>query len=281
MTVVIIIIGLIGNFLINPVSGLYYETEVKQGEYIVYRRHDYNYSSQTWESWSYLLYEIVSFKDISSNEISQTIIEAKRWISEDSIHWVQLPFYKYADLNSTEEPSEIGIIAHLTEIPIKFSVTIDREDLIIRSEIKITEFLDEIESTLETLSEGDDELRINPINDGYGMNLIIVRCGCAIEGGVGKSVRNITYNSQGVLESFYFYDKTNFGPDTEAVETKYEQFLVEDNVLDQAIFENLSTNWRNSSLTNSIDREVTPYSAIFALFGIVILIIYRKRHLLI
>ncbi|UCG01366.1 MAG: hypothetical protein JSW11_17325 [Candidatus Heimdallarchaeota archaeon] len=276
--VVFLLAGLISSFIINPVSGLYYETKVKKGERIVYKRHDYNYSSQSWESWSYLMYEIVSFKDHSFNGMTETTIEAKRWTSKDSTHWIQIPFQNYdIDVNSPEKSSPIGVIAHLTKIPIKFSVTIDSEDLIIRSGIKIEDFLDEIESMIETLSEGDDELRINPINDGYGINLIVVRCGCAIEGGVGKSVRNITYNSRGVLQSFYFDDKTNFGPDSEAVETKYEQFLVEDIEFNKTTFENLSISGGDVSLTTLSDPEVTPYSAVFTLFSLLIIIISRRR----
>lgn len=276
---IFLLIGLLSSYLINPTSGLYYETKIQEGEIIVYKRQNYNYSTHTWSSWSYMMYEIVSFKDFSSNEKNETIIEAKRWISEDSIRWEQTPFrIRTDDLTTSEDFVEVGTIAHLSKIPIYFSVRLDKEDLIIRSDIKLDDYLSEIESTLEVLSEGDDQVMINSINEGYGINLIVISCGCAIEGGVSKRLLNITYTPRGLLQDFNFYEKVNFGPDAEAIETKYEQFLVENIDLSQAVFENLSTDWKSSLLSTSTDPQATSYNAAFFLFTLLFIVLSRKRQ---
>jgi hypothetical protein len=275
---IFLLIGLLSSYLINPASGLFYETKIQKGEIIVYKRQDYNYSTHTWNSWSYMMYEIVSFQDFSSNEKNETIIEAKRWISEDSVHWEQTPFRIRADdLATSEDLVEVGPIAHLSKVPIYFSVRLDKEDLIVRSDIKLDDHLNEIESTLEVLSEGDDQVMINPINGGYGINLIVVSCGCAIEGGVSKRIRNITYTPRGLLQNFNFYEKVNFGADAEAIETKYEQFLVENIDLSQAIFVNLSTDWKSSFLSTSTNPKATSYNMAFFLFALLFVVFSRKR----
>jgi len=273
-----LLIFLLNSFLINPASGLYYETNIQEGEIIVYKRQDYNYSTNTWSSWSYMMYEIVSFKDFSSNEKNETIIEAKRWISEDSVQWEQTPFrIRTDDLATSEDLVEVGPIAHLSKVPIYFSVRLNKEDLIIRSDIKLDDHLNEISSTLEVLSEGDDQVTINSIKEGYGMNLILISCGCAIEGGVSKRILNITYTPRGLLQDFNFYEKVNFGADAEAIETKYEQSLVENIDLNQAVFVNLSTDWNSSFLSTSTDPKATSYSAAFFLFALLFIVLSRKR----
>ncbi|MFX0184682.1 MAG: hypothetical protein ACFE95_16490 [Candidatus Hodarchaeota archaeon] len=271
-----LLIFLLNSYLINSAIGLYYETKIQEGEIIVYKRQDYNYSTQTWNSWLYMMYEIVSFKDFSSNEKNETNIQAKRWISDDSIHWEQTPFRIRGDTTS-EDLQEEGTIAHLSKVPIYFSVRLDKEDLIIRSDIKLDDYLNEIESTLEVLSEGDDQVMINSTDEGYGINLIITSCGCAIEGGVSKRILNITYTPRGLIQNFYFYEKVNFGANAEAIETKYEQLLVENIDLSQATFENLSTGWEGSFNSASSDPKATSYNTAFILFALLFIVLSRKR----
>ncbi len=273
-------IAMSGNIL-EPVLGLNYETDVQIGENIIYKRHDRNSSAQTWSSWSYLLYKVIELEDSFPESRNETHIKAKRWLSEDTVHWMQTPFYNsFSSVTSPDELSEIGTIARLSEIPIVFSVDLNSEDLIIQSGIKIGTFVNNIDTTLEELSEGDFLARVNSIYDGYGIMLVETGCGCAIEGGVSKRVRNITYTPRGLLKEYLYFEQTDYAADAEASITEYEQILVEDLDLSNIILENLTTDWESSYLTTmptNSEPKTTPISTVIFLFTLILIIFYRKR----
>jgi hypothetical protein len=268
-------------FMLEAVLGLNYETDVQIGENIIYKRHDRNSSTQTWSSWSYLLYKVVELEDPFPESGNETHIKAKRWLSEDTIHWRQMPFYNsFSSVTSPEELSEVGTIARLSEIPIVYSVGLNNEEIIIRSGIKIGTFVNHIDTTLEELSEGDFQVRINSIHDGYGIMLVETGCGCAIEGGVSKRVRNITYTPRGLLKEYFFFEQTDYGADAEASITEYEQFLVEDLDFNNVILENLSIGWKNSylpTISTNPEPKTTPINIVIFLFSLSLIIFYRNR----
>ncbi len=267
--------------LLEPALGLNYETDVQIGESIIFKRHDRNSSTQTWSSWSYLMYKVVELEDSFPESGNETHIKAKRWLSEDTVHWRQTPFFNsFGSVTSPDELSEVETIARLSEIPLVYSVALNNEDLIIRSGIKIGTFVNQIDTTLEELSEGDFQVRINSIHDGYGIMLVETGCGCAIEGGVSKRVRNITYKPRGLLKEYLYFEQTDYGTDAEASITEYEQILVEDLDLSNLILENLSTGWESSYLTTistNSEPKTTPVSIFIFLFTLILLIFYRKQ----
>lgn len=269
------------SYLVVPGASLNFESSVNIGEVIVYKRHDFNFSSQTWNPYSYLMYEVISFKDSSVDESTATFIEAKRWISEDASHWLQTPFYNSFIYSLTpEDLFESGIIARLTAMPLHFSVTMNDEDLIIRSGLKIGDHIGEIGTTLNELTEGDSSFLIDSINEGYGIKLVERRWGCAIEGGTSKTIINITYTPRGLLSEFYFFETVNFGADSGGTVIEYEQFLAEDIDLNAAVFENLTAGWKKPYLTGdpaTSGPESPLYSTVLVLSAFIILFRSRKR----
>ena len=104
-----LIILIFSSFPIHT-QGYFYETDLQLGETLIYQRHEKNFTTQTWNSWSYFMYEITSIKDTTVELEQETVIKAAQWISNDSIHWKQIPFITNTfgpaqDIEASERPA--------------------------------------------------------------------------------------------------------------------------------------------------------------------------------
>ncbi|MHA1513101.1 MAG: hypothetical protein ACTSRJ_03450 [Candidatus Hodarchaeales archaeon] len=144
------------------------------------------------------MFEIISIQD-TQVEFAETIIKTVQWISNDTIHWKQIPF-----LTSTigqiqdNDLTETGIISRLQEIPIHRFSGIQDENFVIRSDIKVGEIISNIETNINNSLDEEDWLIVESINEGYGLKITVSECGCSIEGGTSRRIRNITYSPRGI-----------------------------------------------------------------------------------
>ena len=134
------------------VQGYFYQTDLQVGETLVYKRHDYNSTTQSWSPWTYSMFEIISIQD-TQVEFAETIIKAVQWVSNDTINWKQMPFLT-STIGQIQENdlTETGTISRLQEIPIHRFSRFQDENFVIRSDIKIGELISNIETNINNMA---------------------------------------------------------------------------------------------------------------------------------
>ena len=240
-------------FLLHT-QGYYYQTDLSIGEALVYQRRDFNFTTQAWNSWTYFMYEITSIEDNLVELEQQTIIKATQWISDDSINWEQIPFITNANGPIQNiEVTETGIISRLQEVPIHRFSGLQDENFIIQPENKIGDISALIKSKINSSLDEEDWVILEPINDGFGLKITVSECGCSIEGGTNRRIRNITYSARGVLSNYYYSERVDYGPDAQTIQQETEFFLLEDFNFDGLIFENLSSSWKENYFSSNLN----------------------------
>ncbi|MHA1946019.1 MAG: hypothetical protein ACXAC6_17000 [Candidatus Hodarchaeales archaeon] len=264
------------NSLIIPTRGYNYDTNVQIGEKIAYKRHEFNTSSNEWNPWYYLIYEISSFRDSTSLSKNYTFVEAKRWIGEKTNEFLQTPFTNYGERSDQSESlSEIGTIGHLSDVPTYFSANINHEAIILRSGIKLGDLFEEIQTYYKSEHDPDDRLNIVVINDGFGLDIGEYLCGCP-EGGVTRRNLNVTFTPRGILQHIYVSDRSDFGSGGKKYNNiEYEQILDESFDYSGVTLKNLTGNWRNSYSSNG--SFLTQFDLILFPTGILIMLILIKK----
>jgi hypothetical protein len=265
---------LLATSILISTRGYYYQTDLEIGETLVYKRHDFNYTTQAWDPWRYLMYEIYSIEDTIGNIEEETIIKAAQWVSNDTIHWKQVQFSSNQQNN---EESKIGIIARLQEVPIQRFSSLQKENFAIRSDIKLGDLIREITQKINSSLDEEDWLGLEPIRDGFGLRIEVKECGCSIEGGTSKRIRNITYSTRGILENYHFSESVEYGPDAEANKELFEIFLVPEFNASGVTFENISSN------RNGFVSPIALGSGVILSVGIptllaMLLVAIRKRN---
>ena len=259
-------------------QGYFYETDLQLGETLIYQRHDYNFTTQIWNSWSYFMYEITSIEDTTVKLEQETIIKAAQWVSDDSINWKQVPFITNAFGPAQDiEASETGIISRLQEAPIHRFSGLQDENFIIQPEIKIGDISSSIETKINSSLDEEDWVILEPINDGFGLKITVSECGCSVEGGTNRRIRNITYSTRGILSNYYYSERVDYGPDAQTIQQETEFFLLNEFKFDGLIFENLSTNWQESFSSSYLNSEITYFDQISLVFGLIFILFWTRK----
>jgi hypothetical protein len=266
------------SILVNT-NAHHYQTDLQVGETLVYKKHNYNYSNLAWEPWYYLMYEITSIVDTSAEIEKETIVKAAQWISNDSIQWKQIPFYSnHRSFDQNNEGFEVGIISRLQEIPIHHFSGFHNENLVIRSDIKIGDMINEITKKINNSLDEEDWLGLHPINDGFGLSINVKECGCSIEGGTSKRIRNITYSTRGILDTYYFSERVDYGADAEANQQKFEFFLIREFNTSGLTLENLSSNWNGFGSPLILGSSALFFFGIPVLLAMLVIFFWRKKQ---
>jgi hypothetical protein len=269
-------------FFFNSTSlqtrGYYFSTDLQVGESLIYKRHDYNFTSQTWSPWSYLMYEISSIQD-TQLELEETIVKAVQWVSNDTIHWKQTPFIGSTfELIQDKDLSETGTISRLQEVPIHRFSGFKDENFVIRSDVKIGDIISAIRTNINASLDEEDWLILEPINDGFGLKITVSECGCSVEGGTNRRVRNITYSTRGILDNYYFSERVDYGPDAVTGQQEFELTLLNDFEFDGVVFENLSSNWKELYDSSSLNSNVIPFYGVSVVFSFISILLWKRRR---
>ncbi|MHA1542687.1 MAG: hypothetical protein ACTSQH_06900, partial [Candidatus Hodarchaeales archaeon] len=256
----------------------YYQIDLPVGETLIYQRHDYNFTTQMWNSWSYFMYEITSIENTIVELEHVMVIKAAQWVSDDSIHWKQVLFITnaYGPIQ-TIQTSETGIISRLQEVPIHRFSGLQDENFIIQPEIKIGDISSSIETKINSSLDEEDWVILEPINDGFGLKITVSECGCSVEGGTNRRIRNITYSTRGILSNYYYSERVDYGPDAQTIQQETEFFLLNEFEFDGLVLENLSTNWQESFSSSYLNSEITYFDQISLVFGLIILLFWTRK----
>ena len=270
---------IISTSLLVNTRGYHYQTDLHVGETLVYKKHDFNFTTQMWDPWYYLMYEITSIEDTSAEVEKETIIKAVQWISNDSVQWKQIPFYfNHQIFDQNNENFEIGIISRLQKVPIYRFSGFHNENLVIRSDIKIGDIITEISQKINNSLDEEDWFELKVINEGYGLRIDVKECGCSIEGGTSKRTRNITYSTRGILDIYSFSERVDHGPDAEVNQQKFEFFLIREFNTSGLTFENLSSNWNSFGPSKFLRSGVVFFFGIPMVFSLIFIIIWRRKQ---
>lgn len=254
-----------------------YQPNIKVGDTLLYKRHEYDVTSHTWNPWSYLMYEVYSIQD-STIELEATTIKAKQWVSNDTKYWKQVPFIdRTTRLIQESDLLETGIIARLQEIPIQRFSSFQEENFVIEHDSKLGEKITAITMKINSSLDEEDWLIVESINEGFGLRITVSECGCSVEGGTSRRVRNITYTSQGILHHYYLSEKVDYGPDATTTRQEFELLLMDNFNYGNIVFENFSNNWKEEFLSELSDSKTTNFFVLSFMFTMIAIVIVRKN----